>query len=428
MRILEAATERPTIERLLRSRVEDDPTIRAAVEEILQRIRQEGDAALLEFTRRFDSPVVDTLGLRVGTKEVKKAYGQVDKAFLSALRTAKKRLEAFHQKQKPRSWTVSVDGVKLEQRFGPVDRAGIYVPGGKAAYLSTVMMNAIPARIAGVHEVAMATPAGKDGSIHPEVLVAANECGVTEIWRMGGAQAIGAFAYGTESIKRVDTITGPGNAYVAAAKKRVFGEVGIDMVAGPTEVLVVADDSAPAAFVAADIIAQAEHDEMARPVVITTSKVLADAVVVEVRRQLESAPRRAIARAAVEANGIIVLVRSLLEALDFVNLMAPEHLEVMLKSASGFVKKVRHAGSIFVGPWSMEALGDYAAGPNHTLPTSGTARFSSPLGVMAFMKFTNVVHFNRKQSVRLSPIVEVLATAEGFHGHAASAAIRRNSR
>jgi histidinol dehydrogenase len=305
---------------------------------------------------------------------------------------------------------------------------GIYIPGGKAAYPSTVLMNAVPAAIAGVKEIVMVTPCNRDGKILPEVLVAAAECGIREVYRIGGAQAIGALAFGTESIRRVDKITGPGNAYVAAAKKMVFGTVGIDMIAGPTEVVILADETAEPAFVAADLIAQAEHDELAWPVLVTTSPRLAEQVIGEVTVRLESAERRAVAGRSLADHGVAVIVKSRSAAVELVNALAPEHLEVILRRPHDAVRMVRHAGSVFVGHWAAEALGDYIAGPNHTLPTLGTARFSSPLGVHDFVKFTNIIELSKKGMARIAPHAEALAEAEGLFGHAASVRIRRLSR
>lgn len=315
--------------------------------------------------------------------------------------------------------------MQVLQRFSPLRRVGLYVPGGKAAYPSTVLMNAIPAAIAGVPEIVMVTPAMSDGMIRPEVLVAAHACGIQEMYRIGGAQAIAALAYGTETVRPVDKITGPGNAYVAAAKKLVFGRVGIDMIAGPTEVVIVADDTADPASIAADLIAQAEHDEDATAVCVCLSRKAVQGIEMALALQLEQAPRKAIAQRSLDRNGAVVVVETLREALDIVNAFAPEHLELLVSHPRRFARKVQHAGSIFLGGWATEALGDYLAGPNHTLPTSGTARFSSPLSVFDFMKFTNVIECSKKQFRKLSPHVEVLADTEGLHGHAESIRVRR---
>jgi len=421
-------TDRREILALARREWVNDPVVEAKVREIVEHVRKEGDEAVTTYTRQLDCSLIDSLGLRVPEKEVDGACKKVSQEFRLALKTAKRNIERFHKRQLPRSWTVKAPGKKLQQRVAPLERVGIYIPGGKAAYPSTVLMNAIPAVIAGVKEIVMATPCSREGKISPEVLATARECGIEEIYRIGGAQAIAALAYGTESIRRVDKITGPGNAYVAAAKQMLYGTVGIDVIAGPTEVVIVADGDARPEFVAADLIAQAEHDERAVPICITTDSRLADSVCAELDRQLELAPRRDIARRALDQQGMIIQVESLSDAAELVNQLAPEHLEVLLRKPEAFAAKVKHAGSIFLGSWSTEALGDYAAGPNHTLPTSGTARFSSPLGVLDFVKFTNIITFSRNEFERLADCVETLAKVEGLHGHAASVAIRRKSK
>lgn len=425
MRTLDYARNREEVGALLARRWEDSADVDRAVREILQDVLRRGDEALLDYSRRFDNPDLTIDSLRVNAEEVHEAYNTVSAEFLRALRVAIRNVRAYHRKQYPKSWTLRRNGASLEQRYRPMDRVGIYIPGGKAAYLSTVVMNAIPAAVAGVSQIVMVSPAGRDGAIRPEVLVAAGECGVKEIYRVGGAQAIAALAYGTATIPRVDMIAGPGNAYVASAKKQVFGRVGIDMIAGPTEVVIVADASASCSFVAADMIAQAEHDERATALCLCTSHRLAQDLPAELERQLAEAPRREIARASLEQNGAIILIPSLREAGELINRIAPEHVEVLVRGAGRFARSIRHAGSIFVGAWTTEALGDYAAGPNHTLPTSGTARFSCPLGVLDFMKFSNVITFTKTASQRLAPTVALLAEAEGLAGHAASAMARR---
>ncbi|HTY59355.1 MAG TPA: histidinol dehydrogenase [Bacteroidota bacterium] len=424
MKILDSKSDPRAVARLAERRLEPDPQIEARVREILEKIRTEGDEALTTLTRQYDCRFIDSLGLRVTRKEVEGAYGSVSRGFLASIRAASKNISRFHAKQVPKSWELKGAGMRLSQRFTPLARVGIYVPGGKAAYPSTVLMNAIPARIAGVGEIVMASPSGPEGRLPAEVLVAASESGISEIYRIGGAQAIAALAFGTESIRRVDKITGPGNAYVAAAKRMVFGAVGIDMIAGPTEVVVVADGTARAEFVAADLIAQAEHDELASPVCIVGTRVLAEKISRAVDDQIERAPRKAIARKAFEGQGVIIIVGSRKEAADIVNMLAPEHVELMVKDPRSFAGRIVNAGSIFLGSWSTEALGDYMAGPNHTLPTSGTARFSSPLGVADFMKFSNVIDVTRPALARLAPHVRELARAEGLFGHERSVAIR----
>ena len=428
MKIVDARTDMRVVRELTERRAEPDQVVEARSREILDRVRREGDEEVTTLTRQLDCRFIDSLGLRVSEKEIEGAYAQVDPPVLRALRLARSNIVRFHRRQVQRSWEMREGGLRLGQRFGPLRRVGIYVPGGKAAYPSTVLMNALPARIAGVKEIVIATPCSQEGKIAPEVLVAAAECGITEIYRIGGAQAVAALAYGTESIPRVEKITGPGNAYVAAAKRLVFGIVGIDMIAGPTEVVIVADRTARAELVAADLIAQAEHDELAAPIVVLLAEKLAAGIEREVAKQLARAPRQSIARKAFEGQGLIILARGRDQAAAIVNLIAPEHLELMLVRPRLFSGKIRNAGSIFLGRWSTEAMGDYVAGPNHTLPTSGSARFSSPLGVADFMKFTNVIELNEEAFRRLAPAVETLARAEGLHGHGASVSIRREQK
>jgi histidinol dehydrogenase len=428
MRILDSRTEPRTITRLAERRLKPDPEVDTRVREILGRVHAEGDEALTTLTRQYDCRFIDSLGLRVSRKEVEGAYDSVSRGFLLSLRVAGKNITRFHRKQIPKSWELRGGGMRLSQRFSPLSRVGIYVPGGKAAYPSTVIMNAIPARIAGVREIVMASPPGPDGRLPAEVLVAASESGITEIYRIGGAQAIAALAYGTESIRRVDKITGPGNAYVAAAKRMVYGAVGIDMIAGPTEVVVVADSAARPEFVAADLMAQAEHDELASPICIVGSRVQAEKISSAVEIQLDTTPRNAIARKAFEGQGVIIIAGSIRESVAIINMLAPEHVELMVKNPRSFARRIANAGSIFLGSWSTGALGDYVAGPNHTLPTSGSARFASPLGVADFMKFSNVIEVTRPAFRRLAPHVGELARAEGFFAHERSVTIRGGER
>jgi len=428
MRILDSRSEPRAVARLAERRLEPDPSMDARVREILERVRTEGDEALTTLTRQYDCRFIDSLGLRVSRKEVEAAYDSVSSGFLTSLRVAGKNIARFHRRQLPGSWEIRGGGMRLSQRFTPLSRVGIYVPGGKAAYPSTVLMNAVPARIAGVGEIVMASPSGPDGRLPAEVLVAASESGITEIYRIGGAQAIAALAFGTESIRRVDKITGPGNAYVAAAKRMVFGAVGIDMIAGPTEVVVVADSTAPPEFIAADLMAQAEHDELASPVCVISSRARAEKVSRAVEVQLETAPRKAIARKAFEGQGVIIVSGSEKETVAIVNMLAPEHVVLMVKNPRSYAGRITNAGSIFLGAWSTEALGDYVAGPNHTLPTSGSARFSSPLGVSDFMKFSNLIEVTRPALRRLAPHVCELARAEGLFAHERSVTIREEKR
>ena len=428
MKILDYAADPRSVARLAERRLQPDPAVDARVREILESVRKEGDEALTTLTRQYDCRFIDSVGLRVSTREIEHAYGAVSRAFLTSLRVAAAQVTRFHRRQVPRSWVIREKGMRLAQRFTPLARVGIYVPGGKASYPSTVIMNAVPARIAGVGEIVMASPAGDEGRLPAEVLVAAAECGITEIYRIGGAQAIAALAYGTESIRPVDKITGPGNAYVAAAKRMVFGAVGIDMIAGPTEVVVVADRSARADFIAADLIAQAEHDELASPICIVSSRAQADTVIAEVERQLAGARRATIARKAFEAQGVAIIAPRKKEAAAIVNILAPEHVELHVGDPRSYARLITNAGSLFLGAWSSEALGDYAAGPNHTLPTSGSARFASPLGVADYVKFSNLIEVSRPAFRRLAPHVRELARSEGLHGHERSVAIREEKR
>jgi len=425
MRIIEYSGNPHEVQARISRGRETDPDIRDRVRAILNAVHAHGDAAVLEYTRTLHCPVIDSIGLRVSETEIASAYDRVDLRYRKALREAIANITRYHRRQLPRSWTLRQNGMRLQQRFSPLARVGIYVPGGKAAYPSTVVMNALPARIAGVGEIVMTTPCDAGGKVLPEVLVAAHDCGVGEVYRIGGAQAIGALAYGTKTIAAVDKITGPGNAYVAAAKQLVFGTVGIDMIAGPTEVVVIADETANPSFVAADLIAQAEHDELASPVCITISVSFAGRISDEVDRQLQDAPRKEIATAAFENNGCIIVVKDMDVAVEIANAFSPEHLEVLVQNPSHIVRRITHAGAIFVGEWSTEALGDYLAGPNHTLPTSGTARFSSALSVYDFVKFTNIIQCTKRRFLELSPHIEVLAEVEGLAGHAASVRIRR---
>ncbi len=428
MRILDFTNAPMNLSALPQRSVVIDREVEARVKEILSAVREDGDKAVTTLTRQLDCRFIDSLGLRVNEREIENAYNAVSKKFLKALKIARVNVTRFHQRQMLKSFTVKGKGVWLKQVVHPLQRVGIYIPGGKAAYPSTVLMNALPARIAGVGTIVMTTPCNQEGKISAEVLVAAAECGISELYRIGGAQAIAAFAFGTESIRRVDKITGPGNAYVAAAKQMVYGRVGIDVIAGPTEVVIVADETASPKFIAADLIAQAEHDETATPICITTSPSIVQQVRVELVAQLEKAPRKMIAQRAFDGQGAIILVANLKQAADIVNELSPEHLEVMVKRPGKFAERIRNAGSIFVGEWSTEALGDYVVGTNHTLPTSGTARFSSALSVYDFLRFSNVIEVDKKAFNKLAPHVRVLAEAEGLAGHAESVRVRQEKR
>ena len=402
-----------------------DPEIHQRVAGILAAVRDKGDAALIELTERFDRVSLEPGDLRVTPSEYDTAERQVGERTVEALRYAARRIEAFHRAAMPRAWSIKDDnGSRLGQDVRPLERVGIYVPGGRAAYPSTVLMTAVPARVAGVKEIVLVSPPAADRSLHPAVLVAARIAGVTEAYRMGGAQAIAALAYGTETIRRVDKIVGPGNIYVALAKARVFGEVGIDMLAGPSEVVVVADEGADPAFVAADLLAQAEHDPMARSVLLTPSAALADRVAVETERQLGELPRREIAASALGANGALVLTADLDEAVEVANRLAPEHLELLVAHPEALLPRVRNAGAVFLGRFTPEVVGDYVAGPDHVLPTGGAARFASALSTEDFVKRLSVIQYTTRGFQEAWPHLAELARVEGLAGHGAAAKVR----
>ena len=402
-----------------------DPEIARRVAEIVAAVREKGDAALLDFTQRFDRVTLTASELAVRPEEYAAAERAVGEATLRSLRYAADRIERFHRECAPRSWRMKDDnGSRLGQEVRPLDRVAVYVPGGRAAYPSTVLMTVVPAVVAGVREIVLVSPPSTDRSLNAAVLAAARIAGVTEAYRVGGAQAIAALAYGTETIRRVDKIVGPGNIYVALAKAQVFGDVGIDMVAGPSEVLVVADETADAAFVAADLLAQAEHDPMARAVLLTPSPALRDAVAAELGRQLAELPRREIAGAALASHGALVLTASLEEAVELANGLAPEHLELQVADPEGLLGRVRHAGAVFLGRHTPEVVGDYVAGPNHVLPTGGTARFSSALSTEDFVTRLSVIEYSAEGLAEAGPHVGELSRVEGLDGHGAAAAIR----
>lgn len=395
------------------------------VKQIIERVRKEGDKAIFHYSELHDRVKLDKL--RIAEEQIEAAYDQVDDEFLAAIREAADNIRAFHEKQKRVSWMdPQPDGSLLGQMIRPLRRVGIYVPGGKAAYPSSVLMNAIPAMVAGVPEVVMVTPPATAGKseINPYILVAAAEVGIREIYGVGGAQAVAALAYGTESIAPVDKIVGPGNIYVALAKRYVFGVVDIDSIAGPSEIVVLADSSADAAYVAADLLSQAEHDEMASAVLVTPSPELAEQVRLEVERQLEQLPRRSIAEQSLRDYGAILTVDSLEEGIDIVNRLAPEHLELMVEEPFGWLGRIESAGAIFLGPYSSEPVGDYFAGPNHILPTNGTARFSSPLTVDDFLKKSSIIHYSKQAILENGRKIITLAEREGLRGHARAIEVR----
>lgn len=405
--------------------VEESDRIERAVQGIIREVRLNGDQALYTYTEQFDG--VQLENLVVTEAEFEAAEETVGEAFMKSIRQAKTEITAFHEAQKEQTWLLERGVGKLVgQKVTALQSVGIYVPGGKAAYPSTVLMNAIPAKIAGVKRIQMTTPVQKDGTVNPYVLAAAKLVGVDVIYKVGGAQAVAALAYGTETVQKVVKIVGPGNAYVAEAKKQVFGQVAIDMIAGPSEVCVVADDSVNPKFVAADLLAQAEHDEMARAICITTSASFADELRVELEQQTARAERRAVIEKSLAQNGKIVLANDLQEAFTIVNELAPEHLQLMIDNPMDALTKVENAGAIFLGSYSPEALGDYMAGPNHTLPTSGTAKFSSPLGVYDFMKKSSIIQYSKEALQQVADDIIEIATKEQLPAHAASIAIRKD--
>ncbi len=426
LRIITQRTEARSELRRICDRTHDDQVTHkeSTVREVLQAVKRQGDRALLHYTLEFDRRDLKSDDLRVSGSELDAAYQQVSKELLDAIQLACRQVEAFHRQRVPKSWVhFGENEVVLGKRYTPVDRAGIYVPGGQASYPSTVIMNAIPAKVAKVPRIVMVTPPGETG-ISPAVLVAAQEAGVEEIYRVGGAQAIAALAYGTETIPKVDIITRPGNIYVTLAKKLVYGTVGIDSLAGPSEVLIIADKSANPVYVAADMLAQAEHDQMAASILLTDDSVLARKVVDEVERQLVDHPRRLLTEKAIAHYGLVVVMESLDAAAELSNEFAPEHLELEVVDPWGLLDKIRHAGAIFLGSSTPEAVGDYLAGPNHTLPTSGAARYASALSVETFLKHSSLVQYSQTALEKVAGAIDVLAMSEGLHSHAESVRLR----
>lgn len=427
LRIITQETEAQTELRRISDRAYSGEMLHkeATVREIIQTVQRQGDRALLDYTLEFDGQSLTREQLRVSGSELDAAYQQVSKELLDAILLAREQIEAFHRLRVPKSWVhFGEDEVVLGKRYTPVDRAGIYVPGGRAAYPSTVLMNAIPAKVAKVPRIVMATPPGEGGKITPAILVAAQEAGVTEIYRVGGGQAIAALAYGTETVPSVDVITGPGNIYVTLAKKLVYGKVGIDSLAGPSEVLIIADRHANPTHVAADLLAQAEHDPMAAAILLTTDADLASIVQKETEKQLINHPRKLLTEKAIAHYGLIVVVDSLETATKLSNLFAPEHLELEVADPWAIIEQIRHAGAIFLGNSTPEAVGDYLAGPNHTLPTSGAARYASALSVETFLKHSSLIQYSQKALHKMSSAIQTLAQAEGLHSHAESVRLR----
>ena len=405
------------------ARAEAKVDVAGIVLDIIANVRQNGDAALREYSEKFDKVSLDSF--EVSADEIDEAFETVDPELIRVMRTAKENIYAFHSRQVRNSFVMQeTDGVVMGQRVTPIERVGLYVPGGTAAYPSSVLMNAIPAKIAGCEMIVMVTPPAKDGKVNPNILAAAKIAGVDRIFKVGGAQAVAALAYGTESVPFVDKIVGPGNAFVAEAKKQVFGKVAIDMIAGPSEILVLADKTCDADVMAADLLSQAEHDKLASAVLVTDSEELAVAVRDALERQIPGLLRSEIARASIDNNGKIIVAPDLMCAIDIANEIAPEHLEICTDNPFDYLSKIRHAGSVFMGKNCPEALGDYFAGPNHTLPTSGTARFSSPLSVDDFVKKSQFTYYTADALSKIADDVALFATAEGLTAHAASAVAR----
>ncbi len=405
------------------ARVVPAMNVEAIVAEIIENVKSNGDKALLEYTEKFDKAILNSL--LVSKEEIEEAFSIVEPQFIDILTKAAKNIWKFHEKQVRNSFIINdEDGVVIGQKVIPVDKAGLYVPGGTAAYPSTVLMDSIPAKIAGVKEVVIVTPPGKDGKVNPVILAAAKIAGVDKIFKVGGAQAIAALAYGTESVPKVDKIVGPGNAFVAEAKKQVFGKVSIDMIAGPSEILIVADEKTNPIHAAADLLSQAEHDKLASAVLVTNSMELAKGVQDELEKQIPLLSRAEIARESIDNNGKIIVADSLAKAIEIANEIAPEHLELLVDNPFDYLDGIRHAGSIFMGRNCPEALGDYFAGPNHTLPTSGTAKFSSPLSVDDFVKKTQYTYYTFDALKKVAKDVAFFAEKEGLTAHAKSAVVR----
>lgn len=411
---------------LSRSQLEHG-NVQEIVDGILADIRARGDKAIFEYTEKFDKVKIDESNFKVTEEEIEYAYSQVDKHLIDVIKKSAARIRAFHEKQKINSWLEpSENGEMLGQLIRPLEKVGVYVPGGKAAYPSSVLMNVIPAHVAGVKHIYMTTPAQKDGSVYPTTIVAAKEAGVDEIFKVGGAQAIAALAFGTESVPKVDKICGPGNIFVALAKRSVYGHVNIDSVAGPSEILVVADETANPVYTAADLLSQAEHDEMASAILITTSEKLANEVQSEIEKQTAVLERKAIIEKSIENYGAIIVAENIDEAFELSNSIAPEHMEVCMASPFEMLPKIKNAGAIFLGHYTPEPLGDYMAGPNHVLPTGGTARFFSPLSIDDFIKKSSIISFSKDALNALSDDIITFANAEGLTAHANAVRVRKN--
>nr|MDH3108564.1 histidinol dehydrogenase [Bacillus altitudinis] len=419
--IQEGETDTLSLKRSLDTGTEEQ---RLAVQRIIEEVRKNGDEAVRSFTKQFDGVSIEQP--LVTEDEKTKAYERLDPEMIQIIQTAIRNIRTYHERQLTSSWFYhQKDGSMLGQKVTPLDAVGVYVPGGTAAYPSSVLMNVIPALVAGVERIVLVTPPGKDGRLSDAVLVAAKELGISEMYKMGGAQAIAALAYGTDSIQPVDKITGPGNIYVALAKREVFGQVDIDMIAGPSEIAVLADETAAAHEVAADLLSQAEHDALASSILVTPSKVLAERVQAEVQAQLDTLPRKSIVAQSIQDHGHIYVTESLDRAVDIVNQLAPEHLEVLTAYPASLLGQIKHAGAIFLGRYSPEPVGDYFAGPNHVLPTNGTARFSSPLGVTDFQKKTSIISYSKEAFETHSESIAAFARLEGLEAHARSIEARK---
>ncbi len=423
--ILDENTKKHLLEDLLKRSPNSYGEYEARVQEILDTVREKKDEAVFDYTKRFDKAQIDGTNVLVTEEEVREAYAQMDENLLRIVRRALANIEAYHQKQMQYSWFDSKpDGTMLGQKVTALRRVGVYVPGGKAVYPSSVLMNVMPAKVAGVEEIIMVTPPGKDGKVNPTTLVAAKEAGVTAVYKVGGAQAVAALAYGTESIPKVDKIVGPGNIYVALAKKAVYGHVSIDSIAGPSEILVLADETANPRYVAADLLSQAEHDELASAILVTTSRELAEQVSRETDRFIQELSRGEIIQKSLDNYGHILVADTMEDAIDAANEIASEHLEIMTAEPYQVMTKIRNAGAIFIGEYSSEPLGDYFAGPNHILPTNGTAKFFSPLSVDDFLKKSSIIAYSREALEQVHEDIEQFAEAEQLTAHANSVRVR----
>ena len=417
-------TQKNILESLLKRSPNNYTEFEGRVNDIITNVREKKDEAVFSYTKQFDGADINASNVLVTKEEIEEAYSLVDEKLLTVIRKALVNIKKYHEKQVQNSWFTTEDGIILGQKVTALEKAGVYVPGGKAVYPSSVLMNVHPAKVAGVDKIIMCTPPGKDGKVYPSTLVAANEAGVDEIYKVGGAQAVAAMAFGTESIPKVDKIVGPGNIYVALAKKAVFGYVSIDSIAGPSEILVLADETANPKFVAADLLSQAEHDEMASAILITTSQELAEKVSEEVDKFVAQLSRKEIIQKSLDNYGYILVADNLYDAIDATNAIASEHMEVVTKDPFSVMTRIRNAGAIFVGEYSSEPLGDYFAGPNHVLPTNGTAKFFSPLGVDDFIKKSSVISYSRDALEKVHKDIEQFAECEQLTAHANSIKVR----